>query len=206
MTKNILISVILGMTFSYFFIPENINVNELSIDTGSLLGNIIVAGLCLLLLFVGIDIGYEGTVIKNLKKVGTRVLVFPFASIAGSLLMAFVASFILPMSWNESLAVGAGLGWYTLAPAIIMNHSPFVGTVSFIHNLMRELLGIILMPLVAKKLGYLEAMSLPGSASMDVCLPIVEKVTSGDIVVYSFITGAVMSMAVPVLVPLFIAI
>ena len=51
MTKNILISVILGMTFSYFFIPENINVNELSIDTGSLLGNIIVAGLCLLLLF-----------------------------------------------------------------------------------------------------------------------------------------------------------
>ena len=206
MTKNILISVILGMTFSYFFIPENINVNELSIDTGSLLGNIIVAGLCLLLLFVGIDIGYEGTVIKNLKKVGARVLVFPFASIAGSLLMAFVASFILPMSWNESLAVGAGLGWYTLAPAIIMNHSPFVGTVSFIHNLMRELLGIILMPLVAKKLGYLEAMSLPDSASMDVCLPIVEKVTSGDIVVYSFITGAVMSMAVPVLVPLFIAI
>ena len=202
MTRNIFISVTAGMAFSYFFIPANININEISIDTGSLLGNIIVAGLCLLLLFVG----YEGTVIKNLKKVGARVLVFPFASIAGSLAMAFIASFILPMSWNESLAVGAGLGWYTLAPAIIMNHSPFVGTISFIHNIMRELFGIIIMPLVAKKLGYLEAMSLPGSASMDVCLPIVEKVTSGDIVVYSFITGAVMSMSVPVLVPLFIAI
>ena len=171
MTKNILISVILGMTFSYFFIPENINVNELSIDTGSLLGNIIVAGLCLLLLFVGIDIGYEGTVMKNLKKVGARVLVFPFASIAGSLLMAFVASFILPMSWNESLAVGAGLGWYTLAPAIIMNHSPFVGTVSFIHNLMRELLGIILMPLVAKNWVILKLCRFPARRQwMSACL------------------------------------
>lgn len=204
MTRNILISVVLGMAFSYFFIPENIN--ELSVDTGSLLSNIIVTGLCLLLLFVGIDIGYEGTVIKNLKKTGARVLVFPFASIAGSLVMAFIASFILPMSWNESLAVGAGLGWYTLAPVIIMQYSPFVGAISFIHNIMRELFGIILIPLVAEKLGCLEAMSLPGSSSMDVCLPIVEKVTSGDIVVYSFITGAIMSMTVPVLVPIFISI
>ena len=206
MTKNILISVAAGVIFSYFFVPKAINIGKISIDTGSLLGNIIVVGLCLLLLFVGIDIGYEGTVIKNLKKVGARVLVFPFASIAGSLVMALIASLILPMSWNESLAVGAGLGWYTLAPAIIMNYSPFVGTISFIHNIMRELFGIIIMPLVAKKLGYLEAMSLPGSASMDVCLPIIEKITSGDIVVYSFITGAVMSMAVPILVPIFIAI
>lgn len=205
MTKNILISVILGMAFSYFFLPASITTNAFSIDTDSFLNNIIVVGLCFLLLFVGIDIGYEGTVIKNLKEVGARVFVFPFVSIAGSLLMSLAASLILPMKWNEALAVGSGLGWYTLAPAIIMNYSPFVGTISFMHNIMRELLGIIIMPLVAKKLGYLEAMSLPGSASMDVCLPIIEKVTSGDIVVYSFITGTVMSMAVPILVPIFIA-
>ena len=30
MTRNILISVVLGMAFSYLFIPENIN--ELSVD------------------------------------------------------------------------------------------------------------------------------------------------------------------------------
>ena len=35
---------------------------------------------------------------------------------------------------------------------------------------------------------------------MDVCLPIVEGATRGDIAVYSFVTGAVLSVTVPVMV------
>ena len=34
---------------------------------------------------------------------------------------------------------------------------------------------------------------------MDVCLPVVEKSTRGDIAVYSFISGLTLSIAVPVL-------
>ena len=45
---------------------------------------------------------------------------------------------------------------------------------------------------------------MPGSAAMDVCLPIVEKSTRSDIAVYSFVSGVILSTAVPILVPLII--
>ena len=39
---------------------------------------------------------------------------------------------------------------------------------------------------------------------MDVCLPIVERATSSNTAVYSFVSGVVLSTAVPILVPLII--
>jgi uncharacterized membrane protein YbjE (DUF340 family) len=49
-----------------------------------------------------------------------------------------------------------------------------------------------------------ECTSLPGAAAMDVCLPIVEKATAPNITIYSFITGVVLSISVPIMVPLII--
>ena len=63
---------------------------------------------------------------------------------------------------------------------------------------------IILIPGVARKIGYVESVTLPGASAMDVCLPIVVRATSGNTAVYSFISGTVLSFMVPVLVPLFV--
>ena len=73
--------------------------------------------------------------------------------------------------------------------------------VSFLHNVMRELFSIVLIPAVAKKVGYIETTGMPGAAAMDVCLPIVEKSTRSDIAVYSFVSGVILSILVPILVP-----
>lgn len=201
MTKTILASVITGILCGYFFLPDYVG----AVAITSLVSKAASGGLCLMLLLVGIDMGYQGTIIPNMKKVGARILAIPFASAIGALVMAFAASLILPIAWNESLAVCAGFSWYTLAPAIIMEKSTYLGTMSFMHNVMRELFGIILMPIVARKIGYVESMSLTGAASMDSCLPLVERATSSDMVIYSFITGLVLSIMVPILVPIFIS-
>lgn len=192
MTKAILISVICGILSGYFLLPDWF------IDIS---GNLMVVGLCLLLFFVGVDMGREGTVAKHFKKAGVRVLVFPFAIIAGTFAGALIGALILPsLGARDALAIGAGFGWYTLAPVMLAQYSTYVSAVSFMHNVMRELFGILLIPIVAKKIGYIETVALPGSAAMDVCLPIVEKATRSDIAVYSFISGVIMSIAVPVLV------
>ena len=75
---------------------------------------------------------------------------------------------------------------------------------AFLHNVMRELFSILFIPLVAKKIGYIETTGMPGAAAMDVCLPIVEKSTRSDIAVYSFVSGVILSTAVPIMVPLII--
>ena len=158
-----------------------------------------------MLAFVGLDLGIDGTVIDNFKKVGFRILAFPAAVIVGTLVGAAVSSLFIDLSFKECMAVGAGFGWYTLAPGIIMENG-FVtaSAVSFLHNVMRELLSVILIPFVAKRIGYIETTGMPGAAAMDVCLPIVEKSTRSDIAVYSFVSGVILSILVPVLVPVII--
>ena len=194
MTKAIVCSVICGMAAGYFFLPDWF------IDIS---GNLLVVGLCVLLFFVGLDIGREGTVAENFKKAGWRVLVFPFAIIIGTYAGSLVAGLLLPsLGIRDAMAVGSGFGWYTLAPVMLAEYSTSVSAVSFMHNVMRELFGILLIPIIAKKIGFIETVSLPGAAAMDVCLPVVEKATRGDIAVYSFISGVVLSIAVPVLVGL----
>lgn len=75
------------------------------------------------------------------------------------------------------------------------------GAISFMHNVIRETLGIIIIPLAAQKIGYIEATAIPGVAAMDVCMPIVERSCNQETIVYAFCIGASMSLPVPLLVP-----
>ena len=60
----------------------------------------------------------------------------------------------------------------------------------------------IKIPLAARKIGYLEAASIPGIAAMDVCIPIVGRACRPDTVIYSFAIGAIMCAVTSVGVPL----
>lgn len=168
-------------------------------------GTAITIELCVLLVFVGLDLGLEGQVFSNFKKVGIKIVAIPIAIAIGTLAGGAAAGLFLPLPLNESVAVSAGLAWYSMGSAILLDAGLVsAGAISFMHNVMRELCAIIFIPIVAKKLGYVEALALPASPAMDVCLPLVERSTSGTVAVYSFISGFVLSMAVPFLVPLFI--
>ena len=203
MTVAVLLSVGIGLVIGYFVIRSAFASYMEQFD--SLAGIGIKIGLCLLLFFVGLDLGIEGTVVQNFRQVGLRILAFPIAVILGTLLGALLCSFVVDISTRECLAVGAGFGWYTLAPGIIMESGYVTASaVSFLHNIMRELFSIILIPVVAKKIGYIETTGLPGAAAMDVCLPVVERATRSDIAVYSFLSGVTLSILVPVLVPFLI--
>ena len=203
MTVLIVIAVAVGMLIGYFVIRSAFEGNMESFENMAGLG--IKIGLCLLLVFVGIDLGLDGTVVENFKRVGIRILAFPAVVVIGTLVGAGISGMLMGLSLKESLAVGAGFGWYTLAPGIIMEAGYITASaVSFLHNVMRELLSILFIPLVAQKIGYIETTGMPGAAAMDVCLPIVEKSTRSDIAVYSFVSGVILSILVPVLVPVII--
>lgn len=187
----IFVPVAIGILSGFLFLPDWFI---------GIAGTLIVVGLCILLFFVGLDLGTEGTIIENFKSAGWRVTVFPFVMITGTYLGALAASLIMPLSAKDALCVASGFGWYTLAPAMLAEYSIEVSAISFMHNVMRELLGILLLPFVAKRVGYIESTGLVGAGSMDVCLPIIVRTTSGNMAVYAFIIGVVLSIAVPVMV------
>jgi len=201
-TIIVLVLVSVGMLLGYFAIPGTIGYAKFE-EMSSIW---LTIGIALLLAFVGLTLGISGEVFKNVKVVGIKVVFFPIAAVLGSLVMGAVFGLLSPLTVREGLAISSGFGWYTFAPGVIIDSGHAVaGAVSFMHNVIRETLGIIIIPLATKKIGALEATSIPGVAAMDICVPIVERSNERpEIVVYSFMTGLLMCLCVPTLVPLFI--
>lgn len=199
MTILIIVFVILGLAVGYFIVRTQIQDMDRFDRISS---NVMTAGLCLLMFSVGFDMGLEGKVLTYLKGAGLRVLVFPLAVILGTTAGGLLISVIFSdLSVAESLAISYGFGWYTFAPISIANAGYVMASaISFLHNVIRELGGIVLIPILAKRIGYIEVTTLPGVAAMDVCLPIIEKVTRQDIIVYSMVIGFFEGVLVPVLV------
>ena len=158
-----------GMLSGYLIVPmifDDLNAFQ------AMSGDWMVVGITILLACVGFNLGLDGKVFTSLKQVGLKALLIPVAAVAGSLIMGAVYGVISPLTVGEGIAISAGFGWYTMAPGLMVEAGFVVsGAISFMHNVIRETLGIIIIPLVAKKIGYLEAVSIPGVAAMDVCMP-----------------------------------
>lgn len=197
LTILIVIFVVIGILAGYLVLPESFMAHT---------GNLMTLTLCMLLITIGVDVGTDGTIGQNFKSAGWRIFVFPLTSMVFMMIGSLFASLVLPMGVRDSMCVGAGFGWYSLAPAMLAEYSAKISAISFMHNVFREVIGMLLIPLVARRIGYIESYSIPGSPSMDVCLPVIEKSTSSDVAVYSFICGAILSASVPVLVSLFMSI
>lgn len=196
LTFLIVIAVVLGMLAGRFVLPAAVTAH---------CGTVINFGLYLLLFMVGMDMGKQGTLLADIKTAGFQVLLVPVAVCAGSLAFAALAGLFLPLGVKDSMAAASGLGWYSLAPTLLAPYSLSVSAVAFLSNVMREIFAIITIPIVAKYVGYVECASLPGAAAMDTVLPVVVGATHERITIYSFTSGVVLSLAVPLLVPAIVA-
>lgn len=192
----------LGILFGYLLTGRIFSSLE---QTESVLSFLISLEVCILLFFVGFDMGLSGEMLGHFKKVGPRVLFIPIAIMLGSLLGAFITGLLLPIDMREALAIGSGMGYYSLGAAIMIDGGMITGgAISFLHNVMREFFSLLLIPVIAKKIGYVESVALPGATAMDVCLPIIAQSTQGNATVYAFVSGILLTAIVPVLVPLFV--
>lgn len=191
-----------GMLVGYFLIYKKFGVqDEFMIKSDPYL----TACLVLLIGTVGLTLGLDGSVFRNIKKAGAGIILFPIAAVLGSVIGGVIYAAISPMNLREGIAIACGFGWYTYAPNVILQAGyPVASAISFLHNVLREVAGIIGIPFLTQKIGYVEACAVPGVAAMDVCMPIVERSAREDTVVYSFGIGLLMCLSVPVLVPLVI--
>ena len=210
-TMLIMAFVAAGMIAGYFALPQIYSqiLHRNVEDFQNVSGDWLVIGICVLLALAGFNLGISGNIYERFKGTGFRILLVPVAAVAGSLIMGAAYSLIMSLftddglSVKEAVAVSAGFGWYTFVPGILTEAGFAVaGAVSFMHNVIRETLGLVAIPVIAKKIGYLEATSVPGVSAMDVCLPLIERSCRPETVVYSFCTGALMCVTAPVTVTL----
>lgn len=196
MSLKILLSVALGIGFGYFLLPTSFLDHT---------GLIIDIGLCMLLFFVGMDLGKQKDILKNIKEIGYKVIFIPIGVIIGGVVGGMIGGGILGIPLNEAGAVGSGLGWYTLSAMMLSDYSTELSTLAFLCNVIREVLALVILPFVAKYIGYLESVSICGATAMDTALPIISKSTDSNTTIISFITGVIASVSVPIVLPIILS-
>ncbi|HCX79280.1 MAG TPA: hypothetical protein DG577_07695, partial [Firmicutes bacterium] len=160
----------------------------------------------LLLLGVGLDLGGASQVFASLRKLGLAIIFIPIGIVAGSILGGVFTALIWDLPWQEGAAVASGFGWYSLSSVLISEiHSPLLGALAFLSNVFRELIAVIITPLVARWLGPVPAVAPAGATAMDVLLPIISRGAGREYAPLAFFSGAVLSLAVPVFVNLFLS-
>lgn len=194
MTFKIILAVIVGAVVGVFVPDSFYGATDV----------LLTIGLCLLLFFVGIDIGKNKNVFADIKNSGRLFFLIPIGVTIGSLLGAIGVGFLLGYPINESGAIGSGMGWYTLSSIIIAPYSSELSVLAFLTNVVREILAIALIPVIAKYIGFNEAIAPSGATAMDTTLPIISRNTNGETAILSFSTGLILSTMVPILVPLFL--
>jgi uncharacterized membrane protein YbjE (DUF340 family) len=163
--------------------------------------------LYLLMFLVGISIGADDRALEALKSHGLKLFLVPLATIIGT--FAGVAAIHLATTnllFGESMAVGAGFGYYSLSSIIIGElHSEALGVTALLANVMREIITLLLAPFFVLWFGKLSPISAGGATSMDTTLPIITRASGNEFAIVSLFHGMVLTILVPLLVTFIIS-
>ena len=167
-----------------------------------ILDTILLNALNIIALIAGIEIGGNKNIIKKMinPKTLSLMLAVPAANFAGSLLGGVAVGMLLGVGFKDCLLISGGMGWYSFSSVVISAmYSTEIGTMSFIANVMREMLSFLLVP-IAAKFTDLPCVSIGGASTMDSTLPVILKCTNTQIAVLGFINGLVITLIVPFLI------
>lgn len=165
-------------------------------------GDLTFYALCALLLCVGIGIGSDRNIVTKFKSLDVRMALLPLGTALGTFAGSLVVSFILSgRSPLDCLAVGSGFGYYSLSSIFITEYKGAeLGTIALLANIIREMVTLLLSPVLAKGFGPLAPISSGGVTSMDTTLPIIMASSGEQYSAVSIFHGFILDFSIPFLV------
>lgn len=160
------------------------------------------SALCCLLFCVGMSIGSNDNIVSEFRSLNPRLALLPVATILGSFAGSLVAwLFLQYRGVTDCMAVGSGFAYYSISSIFITQYrGAELGTVALLANIYREILTLLIAPLLAKVFGPLAPISSGGATTMDTTLPIISQTCGQQYVVVSLFHGFVVDFSVPFLV------
>lgn len=165
-------------------------------------GDLTFYALCALLLCVGIGIGSDRNIVTKFKSLDVRMALLPLGTALGTFAGSLVVSFILSgRSPLDCLAVGSGFGYYSLSSIFITEYKGAeLGTIALLANIIREMVTLLLSPVLAKVFGPLAPISSGSVTSMDTTLPIIMASSGEQYSAVSIFHGFILDFSIPFLV------
>ncbi|WP_086773636.1 lysine exporter LysO family protein [Vibrio coralliirubri] len=160
--------------------------------------------LFVLLFFIGIQLRNSGLTLRQIL-LNKHGMVIAITIIITSMLGGVIAAYILDIPLFKALAMSSGFGWYSLA-GILMGDAfgPIYGGASFMLELLRELVALVLIPVLIRSypctsIGY------AGATAMDFTLPVIQTTGGVRCVPIAIVSGFILSLLVPILMLFFVS-
>lgn len=164
-------------------------------------GDVSFVALCGLLLFVGLGIGLNPEMKKEVRSLSPRMALLPVVTIIGSWLGALLIWTVLHRTLSDCMAINSGFAYYSLSSIFITEYrGAELGTIALLANIIREMLTLLGAPLMARWFGLLAPISAGGATTMDTTLPILSQTVGQRYIALSIYHGFVVDFTVPFLV------
>lgn len=184
-----------------FFVIGLLSGIEKMVPSWLLDGDVSFVALCGLLLFVGLGIGQNPEMKKEVRSLSPRMALLPVVTIIGSWLGALLIWTVLHRTLSDCMAINSGFAYYSLSSIFITEYrGAELGTIALLANIIREMLTLLGAPLMARWFGPLAPISAGGATTMDTTLPILSQTVGQRYVALSIYHGFVVDFTVPFLV------
>ena len=168
--------------------------------------------LYVLLFIVGVGIGVDRRLQLLINGLNPVLFLLPIVSVAGTLIACGLTSLALPhIGLSDSLAVGSGMGYYSLSSVLIarikldtcgVEVAATLGALALLTNVAREMVAIVGAGAIARIGGPLAPIAAAGSPSMDVVLPTIVRVSGVSFLPLALFHGMAIDFCLPFLVSL----
>ena len=167
--------------------------------------NVSYITLCALIFLVGFMIGNDVEIFQKFRSLNRLYMLLPLMTIVGTLAGCAITTTLLPhRSLSDCLAVGSGMGYYSLSSVLItQSRGAELGTIALLANIVREVITLLGAPLMVRWFGKLAPISVGGATTMDTTLPILTNACGKDFVIVSIFHGFIVDFSVPFLVTFF---
>ena len=184
-----------------FFVIGLLGGIEKMVPSWLLDGDVSFVALCGLLLFVGLGIGLNPEMKKEVRSLSPRMALLPVVTIIGSWLGALLIWTVLLRTLSDCMAINSGFAYYSLSSIFITEYrGAELGTIALLANIIREMLTLLGAPLMARWFGPLAPISAGGATTMDTTLPILSQTVGQRYIALSIYHGFVVDFTVPFLV------
>ena len=184
-----------------FFVIGLLGGIEKMVPSWLLDGDVSFVALCGLLLFVGLGIGLNPEMKKEVRSLSPRMALLPVVTIIGSWFGALLIWTVLHRTLSDCMAINSGFAYYSLSSIFITEYrGAELGTIALLANIIRQMLTLLGAPLMARWFGPLAPISAGGATTMDTTLPILSQTVGQRYIALSIYHGFVVDFTVPFLV------
>jgi uncharacterized membrane protein YbjE (DUF340 family) len=129
------------------------------------------------------------------------LLALPVAVMMGALCFCAGAGLFLKYGWRDSMLCGAAMGWQTLGGPMVQELRGLqLGNVAFLTNMFRDVVSLLMIPLVSRRGYELLGVTPGGVSSMDILLPGIMAASGRHVLLYAMWVGASCSFWAPILI------